>query len=147
MTRSLVPWMRRFPGSLVRFEEDLWNRLFGNDEQGRLSEEWFTPLANVAETDKALEVTVEVPGMKPEDFKVELHNGDLWVSGEVKEEKEEKEKTYHRIERRYGQFRRIVPLPEAVDREHVNATYEGGVLKVTLAKTEQAKPRRIEVKC
>jgi HSP20 family protein len=101
----------------------------------------------VAETDAALEVTVELPGMKPDDFKVEVHNGNLWITGEKKEEKEEKGKTFHRYERHFGAFRRIVPLPTTVKAEKVDAIYRDGVLKVALPKTEEVKPKAIPVKC
>jgi HSP20 family protein len=147
MFGTLVPRSERLPRPLVRFEremENLMERLFNPDE-GR----WlvgFVPSANVAETETAYEVTLELPGMKPEEFKVELKNGDLWVSGEKKEEKEEKGKSFHRIERSYGEFRRVIPLPGEVAEEKIAAEYKEGVLHILVPKTEKAKPRRVEVK-
>jgi HSP20 family protein len=101
---------------------------------------------NVAETETAYEVTLELPGMKPEEFKVELKDRDLWITGEKKEEKEEKGKTFHRIERSYGEFRRVIPLPGEVAEEKIAAEYKEGVLHILVPKTEKAKPRRVEVK-
>lgn len=142
MLRTLVPSLERSPlRPLIRFEremENLMERLGGW--------EGFEPKVNVAETEKEFEITAELPGLKPEEVTVEIRNGDLWISGERKEEKEEKGKTWHRVERRYGEFRRTIPLPEAVAKEKVEATFSEGVLKVIVPKTEEAKPRHIEVK-
>jgi HSP20 family protein len=124
--------------------ENLMERFFG-PEDGR----WlvgFVPGVNVAENETAYEVTTELAGMKPEDFKVELKNGDLWITGEKKEEKEEKGKTFHRVERSYGEFRRVIQLPGKVNAEKIAADYKEGVLKVMVPKAEEAKPRRVEVK-
>lgn len=146
MLRSLIPWRERFPVTFPRFEnemEDLMERYFGNGEEWGLNR--FTPSLNVVESDKAYEVTVEVPGLKPEDVTVELSEGQLQISGEKKEEQEEKGKTFHRIERRHGEFRRVIQLPNAVDDEHVDAKYAGGVLTISVPKREDAKPKRIPV--
>ncbi|HQU42668.1 MAG TPA: Hsp20/alpha crystallin family protein [Pirellulales bacterium] len=124
--------------------ENLMDRFFAPDE-GR----WlvgFVPAANLAETETGYEVALELPGMKPEEFKVELKNGELWVSGEKKEEKEEKGKTFHRIERTYGEFRRVIPIPGKVAAEKIAAEYKEGVLRISVPKTEEQKPRRVEVK-
>ncbi|OYV96439.1 MAG: hypothetical protein B7Z73_00700 [Planctomycetia bacterium 21-64-5] len=147
MFGTLVPRVERLPRPLVRFEremENLMDRFFAPDE-GR----WlvgFVPAANLAETETGYEVALELPGMKPEEFKVELKNGELWVSGEKKEEKEEKGKTFHRIERTYGEFRRVIPIPGKVAAEKIAAEYKEGVLRISVPKTEEQKPRRVEVK-
>ena len=77
---------------------------------------------------------------------MEIREGNLWITGEKKEEKEEKGKTFHRIERRAGMFRRVLPLPVEVKQEAVDACFAEGVLKVTLPKAEVVAPKRIEVK-
>lgn len=148
MLREMIPFVERpplFPTSLARFEREM-EGLMEN-----LTERWgglkgFEPRMNLAETEKEFEVTVELPGLKPEEVRVEVNNGELWISGETKEEKEEKGKTWHRVERRYGEFRRVLPLTTAVEEAKVEAKFENGVLKVVLPKTEAAKPRHIEVK-
>ena len=147
MIHPLVQRPRSLPRPLERLErefEDLFDR-FGWD--GWLTENRgeFVPRTDVVENDNAYEVTVELPGMKPEDFSVEMKEGSLWVSGEKQEESEEEGKTYHRIERRRGEFRRVIPLPGAVDEKHIRAQYTDGVLTVTVPKSEASKPKRIEV--
>lgn len=149
MVRALTPWSERLPRPVREFEremEGLVNRFFAPVEGWWTGHEVFFPSTNVAETEEHFEVTVELPGLKPEDVHVEFKNGELWITGERKEESEEKGKTFHRVERRYGEFRRVIPLPATIDEEAVNAEFTDGVLKVTVPKTEEAKPRHIEVK-
>jgi len=90
--------------------------------------------------------TSELPGLKPEEVNVELSAGCLWISGNKQEESEEKGKTYHRVERRHGEFRRMVQLPTAVEENNVKARFEHGVLTVTIPKSKQAKTKRIPIK-
>jgi HSP20 family protein len=125
--------------------DSLIEELFG-DGSGTELVEGFVPRANVAETDSAYEITVDLPGMKPEDLNVELKGGELWISGERKHEKEEKGKTFHRIEKRYGRFHRAIPLAAALNENKIEAEYKNGVLQVTALKAEEAKPKRIQVK-
>lgn len=154
MLRSLIPWRDtslfprtdRFP-MLSRMEgemEELMGRLFGSDEWAVPAR--FVPRTNLSETETEFEVTVDLPGLKPEEVKVDLKDGHLWISGERKEEKEEEGKTFHRVERSYGEFRRMLTLPAAIDENKVVAKFENGVLKVRIPKTEEAKPKHIEVK-
>jgi HSP20 family protein len=105
----------------------------------------FTPAVDVYEDEQNLVLKLEVPGMNEEDLKVSLENNTLTVSGERKFEKEEKEENFHRIERRYGTFTRTFRLPNTVDAEKVDASYDKGVLKVTLAKRAEAKAKTIKV--
>jgi HSP20 family protein len=147
MTRMLVPWSTRFPRGLDVFRnemDDLVGRLFGPAEGETIAS--FTPHMNVAESDKAYEITVDLPGMKPEEFNVEVKAGELWITGERRHESEEKGKTFHRVERSHGTFRRVISLAPDADAENVNAEYKEGVLHVTVPKTEAALPKRIEVK-
>jgi HSP20 family protein len=104
------------------------------------------PLTDLIEDDKEFLVKVEAPEMKKEDVKVTVENGVLRISGERKAEKEEKDKKYHRVERSYGTFLRVLALPEGADGAKVSADYKDGVLTVRLPKTEIAKPKAIEVK-
>lgn len=147
MVRSLVPWRVRFPRPLVRLEEEMERMMepLFREENGWWTK-GFTPTTNVAETENEFEVTIDLPGMKAEEINIELKEGNLLISGEKKEEKEEKGKTYHRIERYYGEFCRLIPLTSPVKEEKVSAEYKEGVLKVTLPKTEEVKPRHIAVK-
>ena len=103
---------------------------------------------NVAEQDGAVEVTAELPGCAPEDIDVQLKDGVLTIKGEKKVEKDEKEKDYHVMERSYGMFERSFTLPAEVDGSKVEASFDKGVLKVTLPKLpqEQSKSQKIAVK-
>jgi HSP20 family protein len=126
--------------------EDLFERFDREDGDWMPRAVYFVPRADVVETENEFEVTVDLPGMKREDVHVEVKNGDLWVTGKRAEEKEEKGATYHRVERRYGEFRRVLALPATIDADKVTAKYDKGVLKVTVPKTEKAKAKLIEVK-
>jgi HSP20 family protein len=125
--------------------EDLLGRLWEGREDG-----WFfgpgIPTLDVSETDKSVEVKVDLPGIKPKEIDIRLSGNVLTVSGERKEEQEEKGKTYHRIERRSGSFSRSVSLPCTVQEDEVAAEYRDGVLTITLPKTEAAKAHKIVVK-
>ncbi|RKY60288.1 MAG: Hsp20/alpha crystallin family protein [Candidatus Latescibacterota bacterium] len=105
----------------------------------------WTPKVDVAETDDAVVVTAELPGMEKDDIKVSIENNVLTISGEKKQEKEEKDRTYHWSERVYGRFSRSFTLPARVDANKVKAVYKNGVLTLTLPKVEEAKPKQIEI--
>jgi HSP20 family protein len=147
MTRTLTPWTTRFP-RFFEMENDFpkWmTEVFG--EPGVFGREGkFMPEVNMTETDQAVEITAELPGLKPEEVKVELHEGALWIMGEKKEEKEEKGKTFHRMERRTGAFRRVLPLPTEVDEGKVEAKFEQGLLKIALPEAARVAPKKIEIK-
>jgi len=105
----------------------------------------YCPQTDLAETDEAYEVTMELPGLNSDEVAVEFSDGQLWISGEKKEETEEKGKTYHRVERRYGQFRRGIPLTHPVKDENIEASFKDGVVTVRVPKAEEAKPKRIPI--
>ena len=108
----------------------------------------FVPQVNVAETETALVVTMEMPGMDAKDIEVNIVGDNIVVSGHKKEEKEEKTVGYHSYERRFGSFERTLRLPCEVEREKIEAHHKNGVLQVTLPKSKsaQAASRKIEVK-
>ena len=99
------------------------------------------PRMEVGESDKEVEISVELPGMSEEDIDVTLSNDVLTVRGERKEHREEKRKDYHVREWNYGSLQRSVPLPSGLDLDQVKAHFKNGVLTVTLPKTEEAKNR------
>ncbi|MGE0755553.1 MAG: Hsp20/alpha crystallin family protein [Pirellulaceae bacterium] len=148
MFRTLTPSTARKPRTwdLLREWEpfELMERFFDEGSGWGVGTR-FLPPVDVAETPEAIEVSVELPGMKPEEVHVEMKEGRLYISGEKKEEREEKGKTYHRVERRVGEFHRVLSMPANVDETKVEATFEKGVLKVTLSKTEEAKSKTIPV--
>jgi HSP20 family protein len=96
------------------------------------------PAVDIAEKEKAYEVTAELPGMDEKNIEVTLSNGMLSIKGEKQEEKEEKKKDYHLKERRFGSFERCFTVPEGVDRDKIEASFSKGVLKVMLPKTAEA---------
>ena len=107
--------------------------------------EW-APMVDVVEDDNEYLIKAELPEVKKDDVKVTVQDDVLTITGERQYEKEEKEKKYHRVERAYGSFARSFTLPEDADGEKVAAEFKDGVLKVHLPKSEQAKPKSIEVK-
>lgn len=104
------------------------------------------PMVDITETDKALQVKVDLPGIKPEEVHISVANDQLTIQGERKEEKETKDKTVHRVERRYGSFYRSIPLPVGTDPEKVTAESDNGVITITLPKPPESAGKRIAVK-
>lgn len=104
------------------------------------------PSMDLYQTNDAVVVKMGLPGVKPEDIQVSVANGVLSIRGEVKEEKEEKEKTYHLRERRYGSFSRSVDLPSNVSADKAEAQFENGILTLTMPKAEEAKAKTITVR-
>jgi HSP20 family protein len=96
------------------------------------------PAVDIAEKEKAYEVTAELPGLDEKNIEVTLSGGMLSIKGEKQEEKEEKKKDYHLKERHFGSFERCFNIPEGVDRDKIEANFTKGVLKVTLPKTAEA---------
>lgn len=103
------------------------------------------PALDVEETDDAVVVRAELPGLRPDDFTVEATADRLIVRGDKGEEREEHGRGFHRVERRYGSFVRSIALPCTIDPDGAAARYRDGVLRVTLPKTEASKARRIRV--
>jgi HSP20 family protein len=103
------------------------------------------PSVDVFEDKESLKIVAELPGLKPEDVKITLENSTLTLRGEKKQVAEEKTERVHRYERSYGSFERSFSLPNTVDADKVAASFENGVLTITLPKAEKAKPREIAV--
>ena len=122
--------------------EDEFDRLMGR----AYSRSAWVPALDVRETEDLFEVTVDLPGMAPEDVSVTFEAGVLTVSGTRQFSREETKETYHRIERSYGTFARQIKLPRTADTEKIEAAFDKGVLTVMVPKAEVAKPRTIEVK-
>ena len=114
-------------------------------EQESLAMGNFIPPVDVYEDEHQLVLKLEVPGVKQEDLDVRVENQTLTIKGERKFEKDEKEENFRRIERRYGTFTRTFTLPQIVDANQPKATYEHGVLSISLPKKEAAKPKQVKV--
>ena len=139
----------RDPLALMR---DEWQRFLSNFEHngGLFTPPSFltgisVPTLDIGETDKTLELRMDLPGMAAEDINIQLNDNTITISGERKEEKEEKGKTWQRVERHQGEFSRTVTLPCAVKNNEVSAVYRDGVLTVTLPKSAQAQTRKVAV--
>lgn len=105
----------------------------------------WAPRVDIAETEDAFEIKAELPDVKKEDVKVSVYNGVLTLRGERKREEEESGKKFHRVERKYGSFTRSFTLPDNVDENNIKAAFNDGILNLQIHKTEEAKPKAIEV--
>lgn len=142
--------------AIARFqpwERDLTTRNFSDLLDDFFSEavnkrEGFLPGIDVSETDTQFEINVTLPGMKKDDINISLENNLLTVSGErkFKDEETDENKKYHRVESRYGKFERSLQLPDNIDSDSVDATYEDGVLHITVEKSEDKVRKQIEIK-
>ncbi len=143
---ELVPWRPVTELTRLRREMDrLWEDFFGGKELVSTEGAWI-PAVDVSETKDAIVVKAEIPGMDPKDIDLSFSGDTLIIKGEKKQESEEKEENYHRIETRYGAFARAIRIPVQVDVNKIEASYDKGVLKIVLPKKEEAKPKQIEVK-
>jgi HSP20 family protein len=129
------------PASLDRFFDTPFFRYF---DDGTESRRW-NPAVEVFESEGELNFSLEVPGLDKEDLKIDVENGHLTISGEKKLETEEA-KEYFRRERFYGKFSRTFRLPDTVDTEKIKANLTNGVLRISMPRKEEAKPKQIEVK-
>jgi HSP20 family protein len=155
---------RQDTGTLAPFRQGLWspfaelnrlreeiNRVFEQPGQGFLEKSTgffggWSPSLDVFDDKDNVIVKAELPGMKKEDIEVTLAGDTLTISGERKEEVENKDAETYRSERYFGRFQRSVTLPHQVDPNRIQATYKDGILTVTLSKSEEAKRKQIEVK-
>jgi HSP20 family protein len=146
---QLIPWRRREPRGVVPFRrefDDFWDRFFGETSlPGFAAGEW-VPDLDISETDGQIKVTAEIPGMEAKDIDVDVSGDILTIRGEKKREEEKEDEQYRCQERYVGAFQRSVRLPDPVKPEDVDATFKNGVLKINLAKSEEAGKKKIEVK-
>ncbi len=158
---TLIPWKTKredeaagqlsalggFRQEMDRLFHTFWRDAFAERPWGATvpAVGWDMPI-DVEETDKQLTVRAEIPGVKAEDLELSISDQALVISGEKKETQERRDQGYVYQERRFGCFRREVPLPSAVDADNVQAEYKDGVLHVTLQKSQEALPKRIAVK-
>jgi HSP20 family protein len=97
------------------------------------------PAVNISENKERFDVTIAAPGMKKDDFNIDVDGNTLTISAETREEKEEKENRYTRKEYSYSSFSRSFSLPDGVNKDKIDASYDNGILKLSLPKTEEAK--------
>lgn len=148
MNKTMTTWNVRYPHFFNDLQREV-NRVldrFVDPETEAEVRQGFAPRMNLAETENAYEVTCDLPGVKAEEVNIEFKDGQLWITGERKYEKEEQEKKYHRVERVYGQFRRVIALGTDVDAERIDANYKDGVLSVHVPKAEAVRPKKITIR-
>lgn len=126
------------------------NRLFedvftGQSEGKELAASSWAPAVDIFETENDLVMTAEVPGIDEKDIEIKIEDNTLILKGARKFEKETKEENYHRIERSYGSFYRAFTLPNSIDPERIQAEHENGVLKITMPKRTELKPRKVKI--
>ena len=145
MNRMLLtnPRFLRTFGGVANDVEQMMDRFFR--ESGEGGDSVFSPNLDISELEDRYEVTVDLPGVKPDDVRVEMHEDRLTIAGSREHVKEEKGRQFHRIERSSGAFSRTVVMPASVDAEKIEANYQEGVLHVRLPKAAAHQPRRIRV--
>src|SRR5688572_17057742 len=130
--------------------QDRMNRLFDETGRGYRGDEpaattTWSPSVDIFETEGEIIVKAELPGVDRKDISLNLEKNVLTLKGERKFEKETKEENYHRIERAYGGFSRSFSIPAIVDEDKIRADYKDGILKISLPKKEQVKPKQIQI--
>jgi HSP20 family protein len=153
--RSLVPFSSWNTDLFRRNENDPFaamqkeiNRMFEDFGRGslmRLSNGDTSPHIDVAETENLIEVTAELPGIDEKDVDVVLHDNVLTIKGEKKNEREEKRKDYHLVERSFGRFSRTIQLPFSADPEDVKASFAKGLLRVSITKPAEVKDKTTKI--
>ena len=134
----------------LRSLQDEVNRVFSGSfnrsgETGLGRGAW-NPSVDIFENKDQIVLEAELPGISPEDVNISIENNVLTIHGERRFEKKDDGDNFHRVERSYGSFTRSFTLPPTVSSEDVNANFDNGILRLELAKREEAKPRRIEIK-
>lgn len=142
--------MRWEPYREIATMQDRLNRVLGSafarpEREDEMNLAAWAPPVDIAEEKDRILITAELPGFKEDQIEIQTENGMLTLRGERKFEKETEGKSYHRVERSYGQFVRSFSLPNNVDREKIKADFADGLLKIELPKREDAKPRTIKI--
>ena len=130
---TLIKWHNRNPLA------DIVNNIFDNDMTDFFGKRFTDPAANIIEMPDSFQLDIAAPGMKKDDFRINLENNILTVSAEVEDEKSEEGKNYTRKEFYYGSFSRAFTLPKTIDMEKIKADYDSGVLKIALPKKEESR--------
>jgi len=144
---NVVKWnpVRELEAMADRLNRLTDRRVWPTGEESLVTAEW-SPLVDIEETEKEYLIKAELPEVERKDVTVVIQDGVLTIEGERKHDKEEKGKTFHRVERSYGKFLRCFGMPKDADEKGVRADFANGMLSVHLAKSAAAKPRSIEVR-
>ena len=124
-----------------------FNRLFNTlFEAGDTQAQRWVPAMDLVEADDHFVLKADLPGLTEDDVSIEIQDSTLTISGERREDHEQKERGWYRVERMFGRFSRSLTLPEGVNAEGVSASFDKGVLEVRIPKPEERKPRRVQIK-
>jgi HSP20 family protein len=118
----------------------------GDGENGDYENAVWMPMTDILEDNDKYYLNIDLPGIKKEDVKINYSNGQLSVSGERKQESEEKNLKFHRSERSYGKYFRSFTLPQKIKENEIDAEFKDGQLKISIPKSEEAKPKQLEIK-
>lgn len=140
---ALIKYNRPNTELFSRNFNDFIDEFFNNSASYK--SDTFLPSVDISETETQFGISVQLPGMKKDDIKVNLENGRLTITGERKFEDEENGKNFHRVETQYGTFSRSFYLPDTVDEESIAAKYEDGILNITINKSEEKVKKQIEI--
>ena len=147
--KDLVPWGDRAWAPFKELRREM-NRLFDSvlhdTSAATTSTTAWSPLVDIKENQEGYEVNAELPGMARDDISINVTGNTLTLSGERKRESEEKGDNYHRVERYFGKFPRSFTFPEEIEPAKISAVYKDGVLTIRVPKSEQAKPKQIEIR-
>ncbi|HUL43181.1 MAG TPA: Hsp20/alpha crystallin family protein [Bacteroidota bacterium] len=148
--RDVTAWrpINHFVGDIANMQSEL-DRMFDRFRGGILDDSGmaaFMPPVDITEDETNFTIRAEVPGVEKKDVSITVQNGVLTVRGEKKEDVEKKDKNVHRVERSYGSFQRSFTLPTTVKSDKIEASYDNGVLTISIPKSEESKPKEIEVK-
>jgi len=141
-TRELMNLEKEFSKLFNTFGSRFGLRENGDDFENAV----WSPLTDISEDNDKYVLSMDIPGVEKKDVKISYKNGSIIVSGERKQESEEKSSKYHRIERAYGKYYREFMLPEKIVEDKIEAKFKDGTLTVTIPKAEEAKPREIDIK-
>jgi HSP20 family protein len=138
--------LRSAQDEMAQMNPTLAHALGLHTQQGNARSTAWAPALDISERKDAYLVTVELPGLKPEDLDITMEDGLLTIQGERHFAHDSSEQQFHRVERRYGAFRRSITLPAHAMAEGIQASFEDGVLQILVPKAEEAKPKRIQVR-
>lgn len=141
---TLIRYNRPNSNVMSKRFSDIMDEFF-NDAVNNTRSNSFMPSIDISETDTQFQITAELPGMKKEDISIDLEQSRLTISGERSFQNEEEGKKFHRVETQYGSFNRSFQLPDNVDEESVKASYEDGLLNISIDKSEDKVKKQIEI--
>jgi len=140
---TLMQYSRPRNNAMSKQFSDIMDEFFNDAVKSRRDN--FVPSIDISETEDQFLISAELPGMNKDDITINLENSRLSISGERSFEQEEKGKKYHRVETSYGSFERSFQLPDNVDEESISASYENGLLNISIQKSEQEVKKQIEI--